>query len=258
MRGNPVKARLAAGGKAFGTMVFELTGPGLPAILADAGADYVLYDMEHSGLSMDEMKAQFAYCRGLDIVPLVRPPGKQYNLLSLLLDLGAMGFMLPMVESAAEAAEIVSWTRYPPDGVRGAMFGAAHDDYAAGDVPAKMRAANARTFVMPLIETASGIENVEEILAVPGIDAAHLGHFDLSLSMGMPGEFERPEFQAAVDRLLAACETHGKPAGCMVTDVGTGRAWMERGFRLVSYSADIWLVQEGLRAGLQGLKGAGA
>lgn len=254
MRDNPVKSKLARGENAFGTMIFECNSPGLPAILAEAGAEYVMYDMEHSGLSMADMKAQFAYARGLGLVPMVRPPGKQYNLIALLLDLGAMGLMLPMVESAEEAEEIVSWTRYPPQGQRGAMFSGAHDDYSGGDVPAKMAKAHERTMVIPLIETAKGVENVDEIMAVDGIDVAHMGHYDLSLTMGIPGEFDRPEFQQALDKVLSACERHGKSVGCMVPNVEWGRDWMKRGFRMISYSGDIWLLGEGLRAGISALR----
>ena len=177
MRDNPVKARLAAGGKAFGTMVFEFSSPGLPALLAAAGAEFALYDMEHSGFGMEEMKRQFSYGRGIGLVPIVRPPEKSYSAVSRLLDMGAMGLMFQMVETPEEAERIVSWTRYPPEGVRGAMFGGAHDDYAPGDLGAKMAKAHERTFVMCMIETKRGLEAVDEIAAVPGVDALHLGQF---------------------------------------------------------------------------------
>ena len=85
MRSNPVKARLAAGGRAFGTMVFEFATPGLPTILSTAGADYALYCMEHSGFGVEEMKRQFQYCRATGIVPIVRPPDKSYATTALLL-----------------------------------------------------------------------------------------------------------------------------------------------------------------------------
>jgi len=254
MRDNPVKATLQAGGTAFGTMVFELVAPGLPAILKAAGADFALYDMEHSGISMAEMKQQFAYARGLGLVPIVRPPAKQYNLCALLLDLGAMGLMLPMVESAEEAAEIVSWTRYPRAGVRGAMFGGAHDDYAPGDIAEKMRLAEERTLVLAMIETEKGAAKVEEIMAVPGIDGAHLGQFDLSLSLGIPGQTGHPRIEAVIDRMLAACRANGKFAACMAPTVELARGWMARGFRMVSYSYDVGLLQANLSQGIAALK----
>lgn len=254
MRPNPVKQRLLAGGTAFGTMVFEFATPGLPAILAASGAEFALYDMEHSGIDMAEMKRQFQYCRAAGIMPIVRPPAKTYAATSLLLDLGAMGFMFQMVESAEEAREIVSWTRYPVQGVRGAMFGGAHDDYAPGDLGAKMRAAEERTLVMMMIETKKGLANVEKIIAVPGVDGGHLGQFDLSLSLGMPGAFERKEIQGGIDRLVAACARHGKFAACMAPTVETAQDWMARGFRMVSYGYDIGLLADRLREGLSAIR----
>ncbi|MBV9969074.1 MAG: hypothetical protein JO228_03740, partial [Xanthobacteraceae bacterium] len=189
MRPNPVRARLAAGGHAYGTMAFEFFTPGLPAILRGAGAEFVLYDTEHSGLGIEAIKAQMAAARGLDIVPLVRVPGCHYHLVAPVLDAGAMGIMVPMVETAKQARQIASWCRYPPAGVRGVAFGMPHDDYAGGDVAAKMSEANERTLVIALVETARGIANVEEIMAVPGVDVGWLGHFDLTTSMGIPGQF---------------------------------------------------------------------
>ena len=254
MRPNPVKARLAAGGRAFGTMVFEFATPGLPTILATAGADYALYCMEHTGFTMDEMKRQFQYCRAAGIVPIVRPPDKSYATTALLLDIGAMGFMFQMVGSAEEAREIVSWTRYPPDGRRGAMFGGAHDDYAGGDLATKMRQAGERTLVMMMIETRAGLENMDGIISTPGVDGVHLGQFDLSLSLGIPGQFDSPQIQGGIDRMLGLCERHGRFAACMAPTLETAHEWMDRGFRMVSYSYDIGLMAERLRAGLDALK----
>ncbi|MFP6758339.1 MAG: aldolase/citrate lyase family protein [Alphaproteobacteria bacterium] len=254
MRDNPVKAKLAAGERVYGTMIFEFVSPGLATVLANAGADFVMYDMEHSGIDDAEIKRQIAYCRGLDIVPMARPPEKTYASTARLLDLGIMGLMYQMVESREEAEEIASWVRYPPGGVRGAMFGGAHDDYAGGDVAAKMAIADDRTLAIVLIETAKGVENIDEILAVPGIDMAHVGHFDLSLTMGIPGQFEHPDFQAAIDTIIAACNKHGKVAGLLAPDVTWGKDWIDRGFRFVSYSYDIGLLGGALSDGIAALR----
>ncbi len=254
MRNNPVKEKLASGGTALGTMVFEFSSPGLPAALVAAGAEFVLYDMEHSGFTIDEMRRQFAYCRGIGLVPIVRPHSKTYANVALLLDIGAMGLMFQMVESAEEAKELVSWTRYPPAGKRGAMFGGAHDDYTGGDLAAKMKAADERTFVLTMIETRKGAENMEEILAVPGVDGGHLGQFDLSLSLEIPGQVDHPKIQETIDRLSATCKRLGKTAACMAPTLALAKDWQSRGFRMISYSYDTGLLQEGLRAGLDQLR----
>ena len=257
MRDNPVKTRLANGERVFGTMMFEFLSPGLPQILQGCGCDFVFYDMEHSGFTMTEMKQQLALCRGLDLVPLVRPPGKSYPYAARLLDIGAMGLLFQMVESPEEAERLVSWTRYPLDGVRGAIFGGAHDDYAAAPMAETAKAANARTMVLALIETKKGVEAAHEIAAVPGIDVLHLGHADLSLSLGIPGDFDNPKLQAGIDRLLAAAEGHGKASACLVGTPEQGKAWMARGFRMVSYLYDIALFQNVLGRGIKAMRADG-
>lgn len=255
MRDNPLKARLAAGETVFGTMVFDFYTPGLPALLANAGADFALYDMEHSGATLADMKAQFALCRGAGLTPLVRPPGKDYQFLARLLDVGTHGIMAQMVESAEEAERLVSYTRYPPHGVRGAMAGAGHDDWDFGTpLPEMMETSNARTMVIALIETAQGIRNVDEIMAVDGIDVGHLGHADLSMSMGIAGQFDHPDFKAAVELLLDATKRHNKAAGCLAPTIEMGRAWLDQGFRMMSYQFDAMLLHGALSAGIAALK----
>jgi 2-keto-3-deoxy-L-rhamnonate aldolase RhmA len=254
LRANPLKPRLAAGGTAFGTMAFEFFTSGYPAICAAAGAEFILYDMEHSGAGFETMKAQFTLCHGAGLVPLVRVPADDYHFIARALDLGAMGVMLPMVESAEAARHIVACTRYPPAGRRGAAFNVVpHDDYAAGAVADKMAAAHARTLVICLVETAKGIENVDAIAAVDGVDIIWLGHFDLTSSMGIPGAFEDPRFHAAVDALVAACRRHDKTAGFLAGDDAWARDYRAKGFRIIAYGTDVTLLQGALARGLQGL-----
>src|ERR1700688_2630001 len=133
-RDNPGKQALSRGGSARGAMVFEFFSPGLPQICKNAGAEFVLYDMEHTGLGFESLKTQCALCRGLDLVPMARVPRGEYHFIARALDIGAMGVMVPMVGSRDEALRIVACTRYPPQGRRGAAFGFAHDDYQSGEV----------------------------------------------------------------------------------------------------------------------------
>src|SRR5689334_13123875 len=157
IRDNPVKSALAAGQRCYGAMVFEFFSPGLPQICKNAGAQFLLFDMEHTGLGFETLKTQFALCRGLDIVPMVRVPRGEYHFIARALDVGAMGVMVPMVGSAEEARHIAACTRYPPDGRRGAAFGFPHDDYEGGDVVAKIAALHERTLTIVQIETDEGL-----------------------------------------------------------------------------------------------------
>ena len=254
MSANPVKDKLARGERVYGTMLFEFATPGIAAIVAAAGAEFLLYDTEHSGLGIETIKSQLGYARGLDLVPIVRVTGPQYHTIAPVLDAGARGIMVPMVETAETALAIVAATRYPPDGVRGAAFGVAHDGYRPGAVADKIAQANAQILVIAMIETAKGIDNVEAIAAVPGVDLLWLGHFDLTNSLGIPGQFEHPRFLGAVDRLVKAAEAAGKPLGYMGSTVANARTFLDRGFRAIAYSGDIWLLQEALASGLKQLR----
>ncbi len=250
MRTNPVKEKLLAGKAVFGTFGWEFLVPGLPQIVKAAGSEFLLLDMEHAGTTYETIKQQAALCRGIDLVPMARVPANQYHDISRALDLGVMGIMAPMVGSAEEARHVVSCTRYPPDGRRGAAFGFAADDYQGGDVAEKIRVANARTLVMCLIETEEGIRNVDEIAAVPGVDVLWLGHFDLTNFLGIPAQFDHPKYVQAIDRLVAAARKHNKVLACMTADDEWSRAYWQKGFRLFAVGVDSMLLQGALRAGM--------
>jgi 2-keto-3-deoxy-L-rhamnonate aldolase RhmA len=254
MRNNPVKQRLLRGEAVFGAMGWEFMVPGLPQISKAAGADFLLIDMEHSGVGYETLKEQAALCRGLDLVPMARVPANQYHYISRALDLGIMGIMAPMVGSAEEAEYIVSCTRYPPTGRRGAAFGFAADDYLGGDVAEKIRIANERVLVMCLIETAEGVANVDQIAAVPGVDVLWLGHFDLTNFLGIPAQFDHPKYVKAIERLARAAQKHGKVLACLAADDQWSRDYWAKGFRLFAMGVDAMLMQDALRRGLSTLE----
>jgi 2-keto-3-deoxy-L-rhamnonate aldolase RhmA len=162
--------------------------------------------------------------------------------------------MVPMVETAEQAANIAKWCRYRPEGVRGLAFGMAHDDYAGGDHIKAMKEANERTLVIALIETAAGIENVEAIMATPGIDVGWMGHYDLTNALGIDGEFDHPRYKAAAKALVAACARNGKAAGFLCGDAKTGRRYLDWGFRMLCYGTDTGVFQSALKAGIDGLR----
>jgi 2-dehydro-3-deoxyglucarate aldolase/4-hydroxy-2-oxoheptanedioate aldolase len=254
MRTNPVKRKLADGDISIGTMVFEFGSTGIGRIMAQAGAEFVVYDMEHSGWSIETIRNLMASTRSAEIVPLVRVPATQYHLLSRPLDVGAMGLMIPMVESAEQAGLIAQSVKYPPDGRRGSAFGFAHDDYAPGDVVEKMATANAEVLILAQIETKAGVENVEAIAGTDGIDVLWIGHFDLSASLEVPAQFDHPIYVTAVERVLRAATNAGKTAGIMTGGVQAGREQLAQGFRMVAYSGDVMIYGEALQQGIEALR----
>ncbi len=254
LRPNPVREKLLAGGVSIGPMIFEFFTPGLFAICKQARADFVLLDMEHSGIGMDTIRTQLAAARGTGVAPFVRVPGNAYHLIAPVLDAGAFGIMVPLVEEREQAEALAHACRYRPEGRRGLGFSMAHDDYGGGEVPPKIREANARTLVIALIESDRGIRNADAILSVPGIDVGWLGHYDLTDSMGFAGDFERPEFHSAVDLLLESCGRHGKVAGVLATTVSQTLAWRKRGFRCLGYGADVGLFRDALAEGISAVR----
>ena len=152
--------------------------------------------------------------------------------------------MIPMVESAEQARSITEACRYPPVGRRGAAFGFAQCDYLGGDIGQKIAEATARTMVIAQIETERGLEQVEAIAAVDGVDVLWVGHFDLSNFLGIPGQFDDPRFDAAMRRVAEVSRRHGKAAGFMATD----SAWIERargmGYTMIAAGNDTGLLQQ--------------
>jgi 2-keto-3-deoxy-L-rhamnonate aldolase RhmA len=250
MRDNPVKTKIMAGGSSFGVMLFEFFTPGIAQICKAAGAEYVLYDMEHTAISTETLRQQFALCRGLGIAPFVRVPATEYDFIARMLDVGAMGIMVPMVDTAEQAAFIAACCKYPPVGRRGAAFGVGHDDYLPGSPLDKMKAANERTLVICQIETAKGAENCDAIAATPGVDVLWVGHFDLTNFMGIPTQFQNPRFLKALDDVVAACERHGKVPAFMAADQNWMKEYLAKGFRLMAYGVDSAIFQTALAQGI--------
>ncbi len=233
MRENDVRRALDAGESTIGLMVFEFGTTGVARMARSAGADYVLYDMEHSGWTPETMKVLLETARAAGIAPFVRVRDSARSSVSLLLDLGALGLMIPMVESAEQARRIVDYARYAPAGSRG--VGVYHaDDIEPEGLPATLAKANREVVLMAQIETVAGVGQVEAIAAVEGIDVLWIGHFDLTTSLGSPGAFWNEAHTAAVERVLAAAAAVGKPVGSLANDAADARRLLAMGFRAIA------------------------
>ena len=254
MDSKALKQTLREARVAIGTWVFEFNTPGIARIVASAGADFVVYDMEHSGFGIDTIRTLVAQSRAVDLAILVRPAAGEYHLIAPLLDIGAGGVIVPKVETAAEALRVARSCRYYPEGQRGAAFSIAHDDFRPGNVEAKMKTANEATICCMLIETVPGVENIETILSVPGVDLIWVGFLDLSLSMGIPGQYTHPDFKAAIARIVTACQSHGMPVGILADGPESALERIRQGFHCISYSSDLWLLQRALSEGIQSIR----
>lgn len=240
-----------------GTYIGEFATPGIGAILKSAGSDFAFFDMEHSGFSFETAKAALRALHDAGIATLLRPPSDATHHVSRACDVGAQGIVPPMMSNAAQARAVIDAINYPPTGTRGAAFGIAHDDYCPAPVAEAIASANARTSFVALIETAEGVANVEEIAALPGCDALWIGHFDLSNSLGIPGDFQSATFTDAVARVMAAGKRAGKSIGRLVPNVQEAHRCIGEGCDFICYSGDVWLYREALFNGFAEIRTKG-
>ncbi len=239
-----------------GTLVWEFAVPGIGHLLAAGGSEFVFLDTEHSGLGIDTLKSTLQFLQAASIPALVRPPGRSYENIARALDAGAEGLILPMVGSGEEAQRIVQCAKYAPMGARGVALGIAHDGYTSGPVAEKLAEANRRSVLFALVETRDGAENADDIAAVDGIDGLWIGHLDLSTSLGIPGEFDNPDYIAAVDRIAAAATHHGKSLGRMAETAEEGAKLFARGHDFIAIGTDTQLYTEVLKSRLAALRAA--
>ncbi|HEV2273224.1 MAG TPA: aldolase/citrate lyase family protein [Acidobacteriaceae bacterium] len=230
----------------LGHMILELFTPGIGPMLAACGLDFVIFDMEHGRCDIPLMAEMIASCRGSNIVPFARVPDVAYAPLSRVLDLGARGVMVPRVETKAQAEEIVQQLKYAPMGRRGVALGIAHDLYRVGTAEF-FAATNEQICVIVLLETVKAFENLEEIISVPGIDVAWVGHYDLTVSMGIPADFDHPRFLEAMDSLVSVCRRHGVTPGFLPPTPQAAAHWINKGFRMIGLGSDIGVFLDGVR-----------
>ena len=223
-------------------------------ILKAAGCDFALFDLEHSGFGFETVKSAIRYFEAAGVAPIVRVPSKEYHHIARACDMGAEGIMIPMVGNAREARAIVDCMKYFPKGKRGVALGVAHDAYRAGSVPEKLAGANRKTTLFCQIETAEGAENAEAIAAVDGVDCLWVGHFDLSVSLGIPGDFNHPKFLKAIETTVKGAKKHKKALGRLVPNVETGIALYKQGFDFCCYSGDVWVLRDALTEAIAKLR----
>jgi 2-keto-3-deoxy-L-rhamnonate aldolase RhmA len=238
----------------LGHFIVEFATPGIGHILKSAGCDFVLFDLEHSGFHFETVKSAIRYFEAADLPVIIRAPSKEYHHIARAMDMGAEGLMLPMVGSAPEARHILNSMKYTPDGGRGVALQVAHDRYRPGAVTDKFAAANKRSTLFCQIETAEGVKNADAIAALLGVDCLWVGHFDLSVSLGVPGQFDSKKFTDAIKRVVAAAAKHGKSLGRLVPTVEQGIQLYGQGFDFICYSGDVWVLHNALAEAIAKLR----
>ena len=234
-----LKNKVISRDKLRGAMIFEFFSPAIPIILKNAGCEFIIFDMEHGGLSLEQFKVLATISNSNNISPLIRIPEVSYNYVARALDLGAAGIMTPMVNSSEEAIKIVKSSKYPPEGIRGAGFGFAHDNYNNQNPLAYIQNANNELINIIQIETKLALENVESIAEINGVDCLWVGHFDLTNFLGIPGNFTSPIYLDAIKRVVEAGKANSKSLGIMVNNNEELEMYSRMGFNMIAVGTEM-------------------
>ncbi|MFK7919823.1 MAG: HpcH/HpaI aldolase/citrate lyase family protein [Ilumatobacter sp.] len=241
-----LKQKWAAGASTLGIWMTS-SSPDNAEIVADADVDYITLDMQHGLVDYNGVLTMMRALARTSATVTVRVPWNEPGIIGKVLDAGAMGVIIPMVNTAEQARRAVAACRYAPEGSR--SYGPIRAKTVNG--PGYYSAANERVACIPMIETVEAISNLDEILAVPGIDAVYVGPADLSLTLGLAPQGDHPDesFQTALATIVAGCEAHGIVAG-VHANPGLTATRLEQGFRMVTAVVDLLALGSGIDAGL--------
>ena len=242
---NALKARLrTAKAPSFGTWISS-SSPIVADALKGLGFDWFMIDTEHAPVNPETLAGIIAMLGDGGPTPLVRVGNIDQYLVKQALDAGALGILVPLVSTEAQARSVVAYAKYPPAGVPGAAAAAA-SRYGL-ELGSYLRSANDETLVGIQIETKESLENLDSIAAVDGIDLLFVGPQDLTLSLGLLDDRANPKVRDAMRRVVAACERHGKVPGMLVINPEEKRSAVELGFRFISLAADLRFLLDGAR-----------
>lgn len=226
-------------------------------IMAKAGFEWLVVDMEHSVITLEIAQHLIQVIEGSGIIPLVRVGENNPTVIKRIMDAGAYGVIVPMVNTKKQAEAAVKAVKYPPFGTRG--VGLARAQGYGMEFKRYRDWVNKESIVVVQIEHKEAIENLEDILKVDGVDASIIGPYDLSASMGHPGEFAQIELRNALKRYLDVCALLNKPAGLHVVqpDADEVSKKIKEGFRFVGFSLDTLFLGMGIKASLDRIKKQG-
>jgi 4-hydroxy-2-oxoheptanedioate aldolase len=241
----PVR-KLREGKRVVGTMVRMIKDPAVAWMAHHAELGYIMLDLEHGSYTLETVGNIFKVGRALGLGCFARVPELSRGYVSRIMDAGATGVMVPMLESVEQARRLVAWSKYAPLGDRGFGTIGDHTNYAAAGTEFMARS-NEETLAIAQIETRRAIEEVDAIAAVPGIDALLIGPNDLSVSLGCAGDLMGDQLEKAIGRVAEATKKHGKIFGLHGPDALLER-WIPRGCTLVMSSLDISILAAGMKA----------
>lgn len=240
-----LKQRLKNGEQVLGTMVTTFASADLPKILKNCGFDYFIIDCEHGSFTTREVANMIAVARGIEMPALVRIPEIVREYVLKFIEMGASGLLLPNTETAEQARLLVDYAKYAPMGHRGVSLSRPHTDFRKVDGRAYMEKANAETILACQIESRRGVENIEAIMAVEGIDVGFIGPNDMSQDYGILGQFDHPEIVSAFEKIIAAAAANGKWSGVHFGSAAPLKPWLSRGMQMNLWNSDNGLLALG-------------
>lgn len=244
---NKIKQAIADNGYALGTFL-GVANPSIVEILGYTGLDFAVIDTEHGPYDTMPMSdlIQAASAKGMS--PVVRVADVTHKEIQRAVDNGAEGIIVPCLRSIEDFRKVVDLGKFAPVGNRGFIKGRGSgfgcEPWASGSLEDYMQNSNEKVLLLPQCETIEALESIEEIVRIEGIDGIFIGPFDLSIAMGIPAQFEAPEFTAAVGRILKACKDAGKLCMTFTTSTAEARAYIEQGFDAVANSIDAMVIAE--------------
>ena len=241
-----LKNKITSNEQMRGAMIFEFFSPGIPIILKNAGCEFIIFDMEHGGLSLEQFKTLATISNANKIAPFIRIPEVSYNYVARALDLGASGIMVPMINTPEDALKIVNASKYPPQGKRGAGFGFAHDNYINQSPLSYIEKANNSNINIIQIETKIALENVREIASIGGVDCLWVGHFDLTNFLGIPGDFTSKIYLNAINEIVLAANLYNKSVGIMVNSKEELETYSKLGFNMIAVGTEMNILSESI------------
>ncbi|GAB4230106.1 MAG: aldolase/citrate lyase family protein [Acidobacteriota bacterium] len=243
---NPVKTALREGRWVLGATVSS-SSVEAAVVLAAAGFDFLWIEMEHAAVTLESARTVILATQGLPTVPLIRVPVNELWTAKRALDIGAMGVVFPFTADMEMARRAVAACHYGPAGLRGSGPGLASLRWpTAGESYHEF--ADRNVLVVAIVENRQGLENVEEIAAVPGLDVLFIGTSDLSYSLGYGGRESHPTMQEAIRRIVKAGRDHGVPLGRPLGDPARLEEFLELGFRFFQGPSDVKLLSNGAAA----------
>jgi len=248
------RRRVLAGETLIGAWA-SLDSPASAEILGHAGLDWIVVDLEHGAATEASLLAHLYAIDTMGAAALVRPPSGERLRIGRALDLGAAGIVVPRLDTIEQVQEAVTFLRYPPAGQRGVALltrGA-----RLGTVShAGVAALNDDIAGIIQIESPLALEAADEIAATDGVDCLFVGPADLSHSLGIPGQFSNPTYQAALRKVVDACRRHGKAPGILLYDHATFRPHLDLGYTFVGIGADVSFVNDGVKAAIAAARGS--